>query len=155
MVPKINVKTKTFKQKELNGNLHAKTKPKRNKHFKIFKIHTLICQKRAYNHKFTKLSYIHTNITKLKFNIRHYYVIKKRARAFCFVFFVCFLTFSTLCLSPTHKMENLKTFKKKKIIIIREQLMTVNIFVSSIRSKCTCFAGVVTVFRKTEYRHTR
>lgn len=33
--------------------------------------------KRAYNHKFTKLSYVHTNITKLKLNIRHYCVIKK------------------------------------------------------------------------------
>lgn len=72
-------------------------------------------KKRAYNHKFTKLSYVHTNITKLKFNIRHYYVIKKRARAFCFVFFsFCFSTFSTLCLSPTHKMENLKTLKTNK-----------------------------------------
>lgn len=65
--------------------------------------------KRAYHHKFTKLSYVHTNITKLKSNIRHY-VIKKRATTF---FLFRFFTISTPCLSPTHKMENLKTLKKK------------------------------------------
>lgn len=41
--------------------------------------------KRAYDHKFTKLSYVHTNITKLKLNIRHYCVIKKRATTFFFL----------------------------------------------------------------------
>lgn len=69
--------------------------------------------KRAYDHKFTKLSYVHTNITKLKLNIRHYCVIEKRATTF-FLFCFFFLTVSTPCLSPTHKMENLKTLKKKQ-----------------------------------------
>lgn len=102
----------------------------------------------------TNLQNFHTYIQILQNSnlILDIIMLSRKEQGLFVYFFVCFLTFSTLCLSPTHKMENLKTFKKKKI---REQLMTVNIFVSSIRSKCTCFAGVVTVFRKTEYRHTR
>lgn len=98
-----------FKQKKLNGNLHAKQNRKETS-INFLDTYTHM-PKRAYDHKFTKLSYVHTNITKLKLNIRHYYVMKKRASTFFVTFF-----HSTMSphLSPIHKMENLKTIFKKQ-----------------------------------------
>lgn len=106
--PKKKQETKQTKQQST-----CQTKLKRNKHLKVDTYTHM--PKRAYNHKFTKLSYVHTNITKLKLNIRHYYVIRKRATTF-FCLFFC--TFSTPCLSPTHKIENLKHKKQKTIVTV-------------------------------------
>lgn len=118
MVPKINRKNKMFKQKKLNGNLHAKQNRKETS-INFLDTYTHM-PKRAYDHKFTKLSYVHTNITKLKLNIRHYYVMKKRASTFFVTFF-----HSTMSprLSPIHKMENLKTIFKKQ----QKTIMTINL----------------------------
>lgn len=55
-------------------------KTKKKQAFKILRCIKLICQNM---HTITNLSYVNTNITKVKLNIRH--VIKKRATTF-FVF---------------------------------------------------------------------
>ncbi len=116
MVPKINRKTKQTKRQST-----CKTKPKRNKHLKVEDTYTHM-PKRAYNHKFTKLSYVHTNITKLKLNIRHYYVIRKRATTFFFLFFYFFHSMSQSN-SQNGKLKNIKkTWKKNK-----KTIMTVNL----------------------------
>lgn len=101
-------KNKTFKQKKLNGDLHAKQNQKETSIFKFEDTYTHM-PKRAYDHKFTKLSYVHTNITKLKLNIRHYCVIKIRATTFfCFGFFFYFFHSMSQSNSQNGKLKNIK-----------------------------------------------
>lgn len=72
--------------------------------------------KRAYHHKFTKLPYVHTNITKLKLNIRHYCVIKSN-NFFCFsVFFFKHFFFHSVSqsMSQNGKFKNIKKQNKQK-----------------------------------------
>lgn len=63
----------------------------------------------------TNLQNFHTYIQILQNSnlILDIIMLSRKEQGLFVYFFVCFLTFSTLCLSPTHKMENLKTFKKK------------------------------------------
>lgn len=112
--PKKKTENKTFKQKKLNGDLHAKQNHKETSILKFEDTYTHM-PKRAYDHKFTKLSYVHTNITKLKLNIRHYYVIKIRATTFfCFCFFFYFFHSMSQSNSQNGKLKNIKNKEDSK-----------------------------------------
>lgn len=125
-------KQKPLKQKETKkkkGNLHAKRNQKKKKKetsiFKIWRDTYTHMPKRAYHHKFTKLPYVHTNITKLKLNIRHYCVIKSN-NFFCFsVFFFKHFFFHSVSqsMSQNGKFKNIKKNKTNK----NKTMRTVNL----------------------------